>query len=516
MLNSTISVLGDPVNLIFMFVMLFLFIFDLFMGKKDDTGISSIIGALGMLGTFVGIFLGLIKFDVNNIEDSVPFLLNGMKLAFTTSIIGLVLSNILKFFKIRYIHKNDIEKQENLSQDFSSENSSRILIEYMKDMRNSIIKSNENFNNSINTLSKEQQEINSNLFKALVGNNEHSLVSNIKLLRTDTINSQRTLQEELKTSFEETNKALFTLVDTNKSFVKEITKGNNILIDEFRSFAKQMASNNMEAFTAAIQACIKDLNSQLQEQFGENFKHLNFAVENLLQWQENYKDTIEKTTALQKNTFDSISKVDIVLKSIANSSKNFGEIAANLEKKILVLNEQESSMTNSLNSLKKISADAVDFIPKINDYVEQVNMSLNKAANDLNKLSQYAFQSMKLQHDNIITSFDGLAKEINNVSQSNIDSIENQIVSIGNAASTLENQGIIITTQISESINNMVAANNHNLQESVKLLNLQLSATLNSSLESLGNQLATVSEKFVKDYIPLTEQLKKLIEVSKR
>jgi len=515
MLNSLMSIFADPVNLIFMFVMLFLFIFDLIKGKKSDTGISSIIGALGMLGTFVGIFLGLIKFDVNNIEDSVPSLLSGMKLAFITSIVGLILSNILKFLKVRYVHKHDNDHEDS-SHGFSSENSIKILAEYIKDLCDSIIRTNESFNNNISSLSQEQKEINSTLLDALVGNSEHSLISNIKLLRKDTVDAQNIFQEKLNNSFTETNKILSTLVKTNNSFVQEITKGNNTLIEEFRGFSRQMANNNMEAFTTAIQSCIKDLNNQLQEQFGENFKHLNFAVEKLLQWQENYKTTIEQTTALQKNIFESISKSEAILNSVANSSKNFGEIASNLEKKILALNNQENAMTNSLNSLNKISTDAVNFIPKINSYVEQVNIALNKVTIDFNKLSQNASQSMKAQHDTILASFNNLAKEIGGLSQSNINSIQNQVTAIGNAATNLENQGINITQRISENINKMVEANNTNLQESVKLLNLQLSSVLNSSLESLGNQLATVSEKFVKDYIPLTEQLKKLIEISKR
>jgi hypothetical protein len=52
--------------------------------------------ALGILGTFVGIFCGLYKFDVTNLRESIPHLLEGMKLAFTTSIAGLGTSTLLR------------------------------------------------------------------------------------------------------------------------------------------------------------------------------------------------------------------------------------------------------------------------------------------------------------------------------------------------------------------------------------------------------------------------------------
>lgn len=54
------------------------------------------LSAIGVLGTFVGIFVGLYKFNVDDLQASVPFLLDGMKLAFSTSIAGLGASTALK------------------------------------------------------------------------------------------------------------------------------------------------------------------------------------------------------------------------------------------------------------------------------------------------------------------------------------------------------------------------------------------------------------------------------------
>ena len=49
----------------------------------------SALTTLGILGTFIGILLGLAQFDVNAIDKSVPARLDGMKLAFATSITGI-------------------------------------------------------------------------------------------------------------------------------------------------------------------------------------------------------------------------------------------------------------------------------------------------------------------------------------------------------------------------------------------------------------------------------------------
>ena len=58
--------------------------------------IPNIVTSLGVLGTFVGIFMGLYNFDVHNLKQSVPLLLEGMKLAFSTSIAGMTSSTLLK------------------------------------------------------------------------------------------------------------------------------------------------------------------------------------------------------------------------------------------------------------------------------------------------------------------------------------------------------------------------------------------------------------------------------------
>src|SRR5690606_4071594 len=54
--------------------------------------IPTVFTTLGVLGTFVGIYFGLRKFDVNDITGSIPTLLDGLKTAFTTSIWGISLS----------------------------------------------------------------------------------------------------------------------------------------------------------------------------------------------------------------------------------------------------------------------------------------------------------------------------------------------------------------------------------------------------------------------------------------
>jgi competence ComEA-like helix-hairpin-helix protein len=85
------DVLFDPVNLIFTFLMLLLAFLDI----KTNKDFKSQIVSMGVLGTFVGIFIGLQAFNPNDIIHSVNDILLGLKTAFFTSIVGMSLSTIL-------------------------------------------------------------------------------------------------------------------------------------------------------------------------------------------------------------------------------------------------------------------------------------------------------------------------------------------------------------------------------------------------------------------------------------
>lgn len=93
------NVWEDEVNLSFAVVMVSLFLLAMIFARFPTLAISQLLSrtvpttltVLGILGTFVGIYLGLLDFDVKNVDASVPKLLSGMKIAFATSIFGMTL-----------------------------------------------------------------------------------------------------------------------------------------------------------------------------------------------------------------------------------------------------------------------------------------------------------------------------------------------------------------------------------------------------------------------------------------
>ena len=58
----------------------------------------------------------------------------------------------------------------------------------------------------------------------------------------------------------------------NTKKLKGWSKKSDDLIFEFKSFAEKMVENNQKAIIEALQEVIKDFNTKLNNQFGENFK----------------------------------------------------------------------------------------------------------------------------------------------------------------------------------------------------------------------------------------------------
>ena len=98
------------VAILFMFVAMFQF---RRIRHQQVNAVASILIVIGVLGTFVGITLGLLAFDaetVETIEASIPQLLGGLRIAFVTSILGILASIIFKWLTLNDRRKESVSK----------------------------------------------------------------------------------------------------------------------------------------------------------------------------------------------------------------------------------------------------------------------------------------------------------------------------------------------------------------------------------------------------------------------
>jgi enoyl-[acyl-carrier-protein] reductase (NADH) len=70
-------------------------------------------------------------------------------------------------------------------------------------------------------------------------------------------------------------------------------------------------------------------------------------------------------------------------------------------------------------------------------------------------------------------------------------------------------------TKVNQEFNKQINELAEKTKQQVAVLDAALAEELKKSLESLGRQLAALSEKFVSDYEPLTDKLKLLVNVAR-
>ena len=241
----------------FIFALFSIALFRHFTSRSDRPSLiasasPALLTTIGVLGTFVGIFIGLVNFDVGNIDKSFPLLLEGMKVAFVTSILGM---GSAVFLRVTYA----AVPRKALAESVGPEEIYSVLTD-IRDGQNSAL---------------------SEIRSAISGEDDTSMVTQLQKLRTSVADGDTELRNTTREGFEN-------------------------LTSEFRQFAETMAEDNSKALIEALEQVIRDLNTQLSEQFGENFKQLNEAVGALLSWQDQYKDHVEKLTDQLQRSLDGI------------------------------------------------------------------------------------------------------------------------------------------------------------------------------------------------------------------
>ena len=78
----------------------------------------ALLTTMGILGTFVGVYIGLHNFNIFDIDQSIPALLSGLKTAFTTSIVGIVAAIALKL--VQSINIPSVRENESSSNVFDN------------------------------------------------------------------------------------------------------------------------------------------------------------------------------------------------------------------------------------------------------------------------------------------------------------------------------------------------------------------------------------------------------------
>ncbi len=411
--NGFEKIAGDPLTLFFIAFISATTIF--FHFKFDRYAVNSgpeILTTLGIFGCFSGIALALLDFDTTNITDSVPHLLNGVKTAFWASVSGVLGALTIKFrhrFSRQPLHVSENEPK--------SANLEDVVI-------------------SINSLRK-----------SIAGENDTSLISQIKLMRQEQNDNASLLRKSLD------------------------------------DFAEKVSELGSKALIEALEKVIKDFNTQLNEQFGENFKQLNLAVGKLVDWQQQYKEELDKLQIVQKQGAEDLAKAALILTDIVDKAKSYTVSAESLTRLLSTFESQYDILRKSQEALNSVLTEMKNIEPSFSQKIIDLTEVFKNGTTNVSVQIQ---DQIKVFGDHLKTKNDEMAEIVKKM-----------------------------VPEIQKQVNSQLLESQKQLRANFDELDKNLEKELQRSLTTLGQQLASLSEKFVSDYGPLTARLREIVTISR-
>ena len=367
--------------------------------------IPSVFTTLGIFGTFVGIYYGLQKFDVANIDNSIPTLLEGMKGAFLTSIFGIGLSllfrrigqGVLRSVEIKEqpkkTKKNELSALSEIiniliaTKEETKSNFEKLDTALIGETDNSLSTQLIKLRNQTTDNQKEQERQNVLLEKiqtSLIGDEEMSLLTQLEKVRSQLADNHKE-QKEHKNVLQTINETLG--ADSTKSILSQIkifksdqNANNKMLKSKFDEFSDLLAKNNTEALVEVMKSATETFNAQMSELIKklvqENFKELNNSVQSLNTWQQENKEMILSLTEQFKTVSEDFEIASVSIKEITENTAK--------------LTEDNSQLSRLIQELQKVLIDDTKFqevITKLEgtiDTVKQNTESFDKTTNKLN------------------------------------------------------------------------------------------------------------------------------------
>lgn len=349
--------------------------------------IPSVFITLGVLGTFAGIAGGLDGFDVNNIEGSIPTLLEGLKSAFYTSIIGIFLS--ILFGRIadlvaNYVDKNTEEKQTaDTKPEFDFNKLYELLSNLDSTTQDTVLQSVASAVSSLEgTLKKERVEQTAALEKV------EQAISAIN----EALGVEKTKTAEIKAAIEENTKALGALSKLDAlSSLEDIKQSNEALKEsaetislqlesaqenlnkQFEGLSETLAENNTKALVEVMENATKSFNQQMktivERLVKENFQELNNSVQQLNQWQQEHKQQVATLTK----------KFEEASAGFSETVEASQQIVDNAERLVA----EDSKLSKLVKELGRLLVDSEGFSKVIKD-MENLSLSFNSSVESWN------------------------------------------------------------------------------------------------------------------------------------
>ena len=280
------------------------------------------------------------------------------------------------------------------------------------------------------------------------------------------------------------NNAIVALNENLNELRNENRENSASMLESQRSYQTQMVDANASALTDAITTVMTEFNSRIEVQYGENFHKFNESLGRLLEWQQNYSVQLQDMLKAQESSKDVIQHASRSYEEMISHSREFNKVAASLGELLGGLERQTSNLEGYLSGLSGLVGQASEGLPALSDYVSELTVKLKDSIEENNRsLTQVLTQA---------------ARDITQTVEQ---------VNLGLAQSVKDAH-----SGLAQHVESMTEKTNTHMQ----LLDASMEKELTQALQTFGYQLTALFEKFVNDYMPLTDRLREILTLAEK
>lgn len=360
--------------------------------KIFDSIYPTLMVAQGTFYTFVGVSAILLSYKASGSSTGVTMLIGGLKLAFLTSVVGILYSIAAKIYIKEKMDSNKSHISNPVYHD--EEDFYRLFVSMSKtlsEIKEQSAKTEDRVQAVINKTSENNMQLSQYAMNALITQSEKSLNLITNKMMNVIDNSLNKIDDRIEHITNEFDKTIHLIGEMNLNINQ--TSANMQQMNKVSSEYLKILISNKNTILSQYQASIKMLDEIFVQLSKQNELLGNIDYGSLKQFEENifaFSAAIAKYKQLTEDNIDNMNKM--LSNSIANSDKTLAMGANELNKHINLLNDSLKINTENVGKiiyqeLDKMQKDFAKLEGQLKETAEQSKNYTNRADLTINTLT---------------------------------------------------------------------------------------------------------------------------------
>lgn len=377
-----------------------------------DTAAGTLVG-LGLLGTFLGLTLGIKGFDSSNTErinESIQGLLAGMGTAFLTSLLGMTFSILFtvadKALRHR-LYKDVKELTEKLDSEYyiddlvlANINQQNIVNQLYKALKNDLQQQTLEIANKLTYTNTEGQNV-------TIGNAIREILTENTKQSKALMSFSTDLAMELNQGFDETlsrqmQQKIVPLMESVDATTKAVVEHIDKMADTVSSPATDMMQSVVDELKQSMQSLINEFSTGLSSSATSELEHLATQLGTATQAMADFPKNMENISATLQVT---IEEVKHAISEISNTSANANSTA---------MQQMQEQITYATGAISNAITEVKEVMSGISQSSqEQSDQMVSKLADAAEKMGSFLTGTISTLSNSVQQSVKGITDDIN-------------------------------------------------------------------------------------------------------